>query len=479
MKKLLPITVATLVLVTYSPTAFSAFEGLSMMRMGDWEVDFSGNVNAFYTFVDCDGAGAGNPVDGGLACGSADGRDFDVNDVRTGLLPSWFNFVAGTETDNGWKTAVHLSFQPGVDGGNQAANGGIDGALGLNTSNFRQVFLVVGNDEVGTVKFGRDLGVFGSDAILNDMTLLGVGTVGGTTGGGNTSLGRIGVGYIYADWKAQVQYKSPDYEGFSFTVAIVDPWAALDAPMTAGSVTLVSGQGVTQAQDTPGFEGKINYSAEIDDETDLSLWASFIYQSIDFVVSQGISQSDLDATGWDLGAKISSGPFSLVGYYYDGEGIGTTGFMRDGLGLGAVELVERDSDGFYVQGTVTFPDTGTKLGLSYGESSLDLTGAEDRAWRDGLPAAAPLGNLVKSNSSWIAGVYHPVGEALNLVAESPIRKLKLRPDTKQRRMCLRSARSCNSNPLSEKPVSGGHSLIGARVYRTTAKGHRDVAFCCF
>ena len=52
MRKLLPITVAILTLVAYSPTAFSAFEGLSMMRMGEWEVDFSGNVNAFYTFVD-------------------------------------------------------------------------------------------------------------------------------------------------------------------------------------------------------------------------------------------------------------------------------------------------------------------------------------------------------------------------------------------------------------------------------------------
>ena len=415
MRNLLSITVATLALVAYTPTAFSAFEGLSMMRIGDWEVDFSGNVNAFYTFVDCDGPVMGT-VDGGLACGSG-GGDFDVNDVRTGLLPSWLNFYARTETESGIQTAVHLSFQPGVDGANQANTGGIDAALQLNNSNFRQVFLTFGNNEMGTFKIGRDLGVFASDAILNDMTLLGVGTVGGSTGGGNTSLGRIGVGYLYADWKAQVQYKSPDYEGFSFTVAIVDPWAALDAPMTAGPVTLVSGQGVTQAQDTPGFEGKINYSAEIDDETDLSLWAGFIYQSIDFVVPQGISQSGLDATGWDLGAKISSGPFSLVGYYYDGEGIGTTGFMRDGLGLGAVELVERDSDGFYVQGTVTVPDTGTKLGLSYGESSLDLTGAENRAWRDGLPAAAPLGNLVKTNESWVAGVYHPLGEALNLVAE--------------------------------------------------------------
>ena len=395
MKKLLSTTVGALALMAYSSAAFSAFEGLSMMRMGDWEVDFSGNVNAFYTFVECDAADDGNVVAGGLACGST-GSSRDVNDVRTGLLPSWLNFYAVTETDSGIQTAVQLSFQPGVDGGNQGANGGIDGALGLNTSNFRQIFLTFGNDEMGTFKIGRDLGIYASDAILNDMTLLGVGTVSDlTTGGGNTSLGRIGVGYLYADWKAQVQYKSPTYDGFSFTVAVVDPWA----------VAGLTGQDVpTQEQDTPGFEGKINYSGQMDD-VDLSLWAGFIYQSIDFV---GDTQGDLDATGWDLGAKISSGPFSLVGYYYNGEGIGTTGFLWDGVGNAAGGgLEERDSDGFYVQGTFVIPDSGTKLGLSYGESSLDTTSAEN----------AMTSNLVDTNESWIAGIYHPLGEALNLVAE--------------------------------------------------------------
>ena len=405
MKKLLSTTVGALALMAYSSAAFSAFEGLSMMRMGDWEVDFSGNVNAFYTFVECDAGAA--PVYGGLACGST-GPSRDVNDVRTGLLPSWLNFYAVTETDSGIQTAVQLSFQPGVDGGGRGGLTAGDGALQLNNSNFRQVFLTFGNDEMGTFKIGRDLGVFASDAILNDMTLLGVGTVSDlTTGGGNTSLGRIGVGYLYADWKAQVQYASPTYDGFSFTVAIVDPWAisnpsgvaaALDA---GGSAVLVS-----QEQDTPGFEGKINYSGQMDD-VDLSLWAGFIYQSIDFVGGA----NSLDATGWDLGAKISSGPFSLVGYYYNGEGIGTTGFLWDGLGPATNgQIEERDSDGFYVQGTVVVPDTGTKLGISYGESSIDLTSAE-------MAAGFANSNLLDTNESWIVGVYHPLGEALNLVAE--------------------------------------------------------------
>ena len=45
---------------------------------------------------------------------------------------------------------------------------------------------------------GRSLGIHGANAILNDVTLFGVGTYSGNIGG--TTLGRIGAGYVYADW---------------------------------------------------------------------------------------------------------------------------------------------------------------------------------------------------------------------------------------------------------------------------------------
>ena len=42
----------------------------------------------------------------------------------------------------------------------------------------RQAFLTFGDKSWGSVKVGKDLGIFGSTAILNDMTLLGVGSQG-------------------------------------------------------------------------------------------------------------------------------------------------------------------------------------------------------------------------------------------------------------------------------------------------------------
>ena len=418
MKYLKKLTVAMIscLIFTIPTSAFAAFEGLQMMRMGAWEVDFSGNVNAFATIGECDPQIEGTLVGGGLAC-LGNPNDENYTDVRDGLLPSWLNFSAATVTDGGVRTAVHISFQPGTDTGSGLTSG-LDGALGQGSTNFRQVFLTFGTEEWGTIKLGRDLGIFGSDAILQDMTLLGVGS--GAYGRGHTTLGRIGVGYLYADWKSQVQYTSPNINGFTFTAAIVDPWGAgslagsFRNPLTNNNIPY-SRTDANQEKDTYGFEAKINYDYAMGD-TSAKFWAGYIRQDLDFD-----NGNDAEADGFDIGFKWGYDSFDVVGYYYDGEGIGTTSFLLDGLdAIGN----ERDSDGWYIQGRYRLP-TGTLLGASFGESSLDETDL-DRAIRvadsvlintAGNNINTPAYNLIDTNESWILGLYHPVGEALNLVLE--------------------------------------------------------------
>jgi short subunit fatty acids transporter len=62
----------------------------------------------------------------------------------------------------------------------------------------------------------------------------------------------------------------------------------------------------------------------------------------------------------------------------------------------------RDSDQWYVQATYALP-TATKIGVSYGESTLD--GNRGDAFRD------------IEDSMWTVGAYHPITKHLNLVAE--------------------------------------------------------------
>ncbi len=363
-----------------------------MIEVGDWKVEFSGNVNGFLSDVSCDSDPSG-PVLSGLACGSLSGGDYDDNNVRTGLLPSWLGFHA-ERTEGSIKYGVTLGFQPGIDSNTAIAGAPIDGGLGLNSSNFRQVFLEFSGENWGGIKIGRDLGVFGSDAILSDMTLSGVGTVSDLTqGGGNTSLGRIGVGYLYADWKGQVQYSSPKWGGFSFNLAVVDPWGLVDLSGESLDAGTFSQEGSTY-----GFEGKVNYAWEGDFSG--KLWASFISQKLKTIDP---ALGDEDAFGYDVGAKIGFGGLELVGYYYAGEGIGTTAFLFDAVDAGGNT---RDSDGMYAQATYKFPGPGTKIGVSWGESNLDRGPAD--------PAAT---SLVEKNESFVIGVYHPLAAWLNLVLE--------------------------------------------------------------
>ena len=363
-----------------------------MMEVGEWKVEFSGNVNGFLSDVSCESDPAG-PVLSGLACGSLSGGDYDDNNVRTGLLPSWLGFHA-ERTEGEIKYGVTIGFQPGIDSGADLTGAPIDGGLGLNSTNFRQVFLEFSGTDWGGIKIGRDLGLFGSDAILSDMTLSGVGTVSDLTqGGGNTSLGRIGVGYLYADWKGQVQYSSPNWGGFSFNVAVVDPWGLVNL----SGVSLDAGT-FSQEGSTYGFEGKVNYAWEGDFSG--KVWASFISQKLK---SANPALNDEDALGFDVGAKVGFGGFELVGYYYTGEGIGSAGFLFDAVDAAGNT---RDSDGMYAQATYKIPGPGTKIGVSWGESNLDRGSAD--------PVTT---SLFETNESIVFGIYHPLTSALQLVLE--------------------------------------------------------------
>ncbi|OYY93023.1 MAG: hypothetical protein B7Y32_08175, partial [Methylophilales bacterium 16-45-7] len=94
--------------------------------------------------------------------------------------------------------------------------------------------------------------------------------------------------------------------------------------------------------------------------------------------------------------------FGLTGYYYDGSGIGQTVQLNGGFDAAGND---RDSDGWYVQGTYALPGVGTKLGVSYGKSTLEGNSGE----------SALLDEI--EDTMWTVGAYHPLTKHLNLVAE--------------------------------------------------------------
>ncbi|HKZ74156.1 MAG TPA: porin, partial [Steroidobacteraceae bacterium] len=337
---------------------------------GEWKFTANGNVNVHYIASSCEDVTT-PAVTGGLACLGAAGEE-NTSSISNGLLPAALAIGAST-TQSGYDLAVVFGFYPGIstnDGSPNLQQGAtqLNTALGTTGLDIRQVFMTFGNATMGTFLLGRTIGLFGADAILNDMTLPGVGAGNGNYAApANTSLGSIGLGYIYTDWLAQINYTTRDLNGLKLTIGVFDPLEPL-------------GQALPTPESSPGFHGKVAYTSG-----PLYLSATFISQKHEGVTDAG----DFDSLGFDLGGKFTFGDAELLAWYYQGEGLGTTGlYVLAATPTGG----ERDSDGFLAQATYKLGNT--KLGVNYGESNLDLASGELTS------------NLVTTNKKFTVGAYH-------------------------------------------------------------------------
>jgi hypothetical protein len=373
------------------------------MKVGDVDLNVSAIVNAFYTFSDGGTAGPTHAVAGGLTEASG----FDSSSVRNGLLPGAIIVSAATQQDGIDLTAVFGAY-PGIDssavGALNANNGGNATALGTAGIDFRKTYITAGTPQFGTIKLGRDIGLFGQDAILNDQTLLGVGATGGNADPGNTSLGRIGYGYIYTDFMPQITYISPIFAGFQASVGIFQPLNAVN--LFTGSLSEESLQ-----HSSPMFQGRLTYDYKGDALT-AHLWAGFVEQTLDDVATPSGSTTSKNGIGGEVGGTIGVGPVGMTAYYYRASGVGTTALFFDAL---AANGQTRDSEGGYIQAYVK-PTDKLKIVGSYGVSSLYLASGEGAYWESlGQPDA--LADVVRRNESETGGLYYALTPWLTALGE--------------------------------------------------------------
>jgi len=342
--------------------ASSANAGI-MIPAGDWTLDIGGVVNAYYTSTRVSGS----------AVNSTGTKT--ASNITTGLLPNYLS-VSGKTRQNDLDVGFTISINPGASTTGSANQGA--------QQENRQAFLTFGDASWGSIKLGKDLGIYASDAILNDMTLLGVGHGAGSLAGNTTTLGGIGAGYMYADWKSQVAYSSPNWNGFSFTAGVTQAWG----PDSVGGGVGIGRRGGSE----PAYEGKASYAWAGDFAG--KVWVSGITQNVELATTND------RANAWDIGANINVAGFGLTGYYGQGEGTGST--VQFAGGYDSVDQAQ-DSDDWYLQATYTLPGVGTKLGARYGESTLDINAVD--------------GGGEVSREMWAIGAYHPLTKHLNLVAE--------------------------------------------------------------
>ena len=342
---------------------------------GDWTMDINGNVNIFATMTKADDAA----VIGGIATAVDRAGEDTKFSMGTGLLPAWLGFT-GTTRQNDLDVSFTISIQPSTSDNSSTGDAG--------TTLTRQAFITFGDASWGTVKMGKDLGIFASNAILNDITLLGVG---GAATGGITTLGGIGTGYLYPAFRGQIAYTTPNMNGLQVTAGITNPDQGQDATDQA------------LYDDRFGLEAQATYTF-----ANGKVWAGVSSYEVSGTV-------DYDATAADVGAAFNVGNLGLVAYYYSGEGNGggnslnRLGGTGDAAGTApnlSAAGQERDQDGGYLQATYVIP-SGTKLGIAVATSQNDLASGETA----GGTAAGD------SNDRWTVGAYHPLTKHLNLVAE--------------------------------------------------------------
>jgi hypothetical protein len=404
------------------------------MRVGEVDICTKGDVSFFGVEQFTDKNPNAPAIGGGLATAAQN----NSNAIRGGLLPSSIQLSLNTH-QAGLDIGVYLGVYTG--GNNITPTAGFNQqlpgspiSLGTAGIDFRQFFGTIGTPTWGTVKIGRDIGLFASDAILNDLTLFGVGTPVANFAPGDTTLGRIGVGYIYADFKPQITYKSPTIGGFTAYVGAMTPYDEFAFSGDPESSSLFTGH------DLPEFQGKLSWVNSWGPDAKLTLSTSGVTQKQE--ANCGSLQASTGFCIFDESAPGSGTPFSVnsnasvwtwavdgfamldlygwnfVAYGYTGKGVGTTGLYFDGLDIAGDA---RRSDGGYLQAAYTFNGVFT-LGASWGVSHLETANAFDTnnviaECNNQFPGTSEFNCLVKNNSSWIGFVRYKLTKWVNLQAE--------------------------------------------------------------
>ncbi len=326
------------------------------VKAGEWDLSIGGIVNAYYTNASCSGSqavGGAALATKALGCGGQDGSTI----IGNGLLPNVLS-VGAKGKQEGVDIGATLMIGSAVSSSSSIGNN--------NNVDIRQGFFTIGTAEAGTLKLGRDYGMFGAGAILSDMTLLGAGAPVAATQRNRVTLGHIGAGYTYLGHYGQLTYSTPKLGAAGFSIGLMSPvdadatHVAKRSPQVQAKGTLDVGVGTAWiAIKSQGFKG----------------------------VGGG---SDFTMNGAEIGANLSFGDAGLLANFQSGKGMGV---LADG------DNGDHKSTNWLIQGTYKFGKA--KVGLSVGASRP----------KDGT------GDALKENMNTTAGLYYSLTKAVTLVGE--------------------------------------------------------------
>lgn len=372
-------TLLSLAALLVLPASVSA--QLTMHMSNNWTLTFSGNVHGFLVYqhsLEPDESESGS-IAGGLVTNERATR------IRTGLLPT-FMVLDAKGKEGSLDLGVHFGLAPQIQTGRCGGSGAQShDCFGNGTQagaqiDMRQVYMTAGGSW-GQILVGREIGLYQRQNILTDHTLFGTGATGGNTGAGGTTLGRIGFGYLYPNFNAQMTYSTPAGRAGQFSIGLFDPsrvdgdggsYNGLQLPRLEAEATYTfdMGGGAAPAEGGAPVGG-----------SKFMLWGSGMVQQADLNVKTAPSVDcsgdacDINSYGVAGGVKFDAGGLSLVGSGYWSSGVGSVLMFASGNAFDAAGNT-RDSYGFIGQLTYALPNGKWSVGGSYGQSNLSESDEE-------------------------------------------------------------------------------------------------------
>lgn len=348
----------------------------------DFNFNVSGIMGGYYTYTDCSVPTNASQWNSFSPCEFAT-DNADVASIQNGYLPAWINFKISKTFGDDTTALAHFGFAPGTSGVNIDLGQRIAGAQ--NVGDVRNLYLSLSNARWGSLKIGRDAGLFGLHGTLSDIAVPGIGTQAEAAGALNTTFGSVGAGYIYMSFMPQITYTSPVWNGVQAAVGIVQP-LDIGPGLDPGPVY--------NTHDTPMIQGKLTYDFDTGSGMTGKFWGSFIRQK----ATQGKSQTqigrEITAKGYEIGGNLNVGRVTA----------NLSGFFGDAIGDSILFLGATDNSGNSVEtegylANIAYTFNGkTKLAVQYGYTESNVVaGAEATAV--------------------IVGVYHTIYEGMSLVAE--------------------------------------------------------------
>ncbi|HEX9077976.1 MAG TPA: hypothetical protein VF795_00230, partial [Desulfuromonadaceae bacterium] len=340
---------ALLVALTMLPRAEAAF---AVGGENGWQLTTDGIVDVFSTYNST--SRAPDPATHGLNLlgGSTTGYDQRFG-IGIGLLPSVVGFTVKAPTTNGVDSSVRIGIYPAIqnttaDRFNTAPN--ID---------FREIYYTA-KGKYGELLAGRALNLFMGKNILTDMTLLTAGVVPGPGLRGNTTLGHIGYGYLYANFGPQIRYTTPDLGGVKVALEVGEPY----------NITADTGK-----TNSPRVETEISYATVFNGGNTVQAWLSGLYQTAPRKDTAAVRPGSNDESiGGAYGVSVGIGGVNLLFSGYGGRGLGMVS-AQDGDLFGTAEDANGTTRlfwGFLAQATYKLT-SDVMVGVNYGQSRMEQT----------------------------------------------------------------------------------------------------------